>query len=772
MDKSLLDERKSHYVKPIIKVKRPTLPFIPSDKASRRVIAPYVNIVRKSKKIAVKDDTNKYIKAFLQKKPSILVSTLKEFLEGIVELPILIHESIDALKIVTSSIGGRLYLVDDFLNEIFVSPKEDPFPKNRLSLKIEKGKTVAAHVAATQEAVLSEDILIDARFSHGVPFIDLTLKSVLSAPILTETGVCYGVVELYRDCSQKSFKQSDTKIVLVVLGWIGSSIRRNNERIKVLHQKQLDDCLIELTRTYFSHNISIDNLISELVKFAKSAVNAEKASLFVMHPDNELIADIYDQGLPDYGGDMVKRHEKVKLAKEKGVVSYVAKNKKSILVKDAYRDKVFHKEIDPNTGMITRSVLCVPVLSMNSLLGIILGINKTTGDSFTDSDLEIFNTFAVYCSLCLQHYNLSKGYNVYRARYEIISGLMKRHIFPNEHDLQELVSNPEFSEDIETLNTFNWYINLDYTDEMPQIAVYLIMSIADEGDIDIDQLYKFVLSMRMLYRKNIYHNWEHGFNVCHCMRTIIKHNMEKFTAIERKTLAVAALGHDVDHGGVTNGFLRLTNDVMAELYEESTWECHHYDITMILLGEIPIYKNCSPEEYKTISDLIYSAIIATDLVNYFKTSAKLNFMIQDEIFDIEHPLHRVMMIGVMMTVADLSGQCKDFEVTNRITMNLYEEFYNQGDMEKLMGFVPLAMMDREKISAVPSDQVHFLQVLVIPCCDLLTKIFPNTLPLLDGAVDLKRIWTNIVEKNDTKWWSPNHFVSNKLYENDLNIYKK
>lgn len=42
-------------------------------------------------------------------------------------------------------------------------------------------------------------------------------------------------------------------------------------------------------------------------------------------------------------------------------------------------------------------------------------------------------------------------------------------------------------------------------------------------------------------------------------------------------------------------------------------------------------------------------------------------------------------------------------------------------------------MDREKTFLIPEDQVKFLNVVVIPCMDILRLLFPNTSDLYDSA---------------------------------------
>lgn len=110
--------------------------------------------------------------------------------------------------------------------------------------------------------------------------------------------------------------------------------------------------------------------------------------------------------------------------------------------------------------------------------------------------------------------------------------MLKRHVLPCLHDLEHLTNNLSFYENPEALKEFSWYIALEHMDQMPQIALYMILEITGPDAMHYQELLKFILSMRNFYRKNPYHNWEHAFNVCHCMYNILLRNMEIFTDIE------------------------------------------------------------------------------------------------------------------------------------------------------------------------------------------------------------------------------------------------
>ncbi|CAN8007150.1 unnamed protein product, partial [Ixodes persulcatus] len=84
-----------------------------------------------------------------------------------------------------------------------------------------------------------------------------------------------------------------------------------------------------------------------------------------------------------------------------------------------------------------------------------------------------------------------------------------------------------------------------------------------------------------------------------------------------------------------------------------------------------------------------------------------------------------------MTACDLCASTKPWEQQRKTVQVIFEEFYEQGDLEKAEGRQPIPMMDRTKAHELPASQVGFLKGICIPCYDLLSKILP-------GAEDMKK----------------------------------
>jgi GAF domain-containing protein len=98
--------------------------------------------------------------------------------------------------------------------------------------------------------------------------------------------------------------------------------------------------------------------------------------------------------------------EKKKLAAGKGLVGWVAKTGKSVLIPDVSQDERFDKSFDESTGFITKSMLCVPLKIRNEVIGVIQVLNHADGRPFNEDNLYLLSSIAMYASISIEHANL------------------------------------------------------------------------------------------------------------------------------------------------------------------------------------------------------------------------------------------------------------------------------------------------------------------------------------------------------------------------------
>lgn len=77
-----------------------------------------------------------------------------------------------------------------------------------------------------------------------------------------------------------------------------------------------------------------------------------------------------------------------------------------------------------------------------------------------------------------------------------------------------------------------------------------------------------------------------------------------------------------------------------------------------------------------------------------------------------------------MKTADISNECRPLNVSEAWLDCLLEEFFNQGDQEKLHGLPISPLMDRNS-STKSNSQLGFINYVLLPLVKPLEKLFPQ-----------------------------------------------
>ncbi len=98
------------------------------------------------------------------------------------------------------------------------------------------------------------------------------------------------------------------------------------------------------------------------------------------------------------------RHKR--LAAGKGIVGWVAKTGKQLLLPDVYADPRFDRSIDESTGFRTQSMICVPLKIRNEVIGVIQVINHSQDEPFNEDNMYLLSSISMYASIAIEHANL------------------------------------------------------------------------------------------------------------------------------------------------------------------------------------------------------------------------------------------------------------------------------------------------------------------------------------------------------------------------------
>ena len=139
-----------------------------------------------------------------------------------------------------------------------------------------------------------------------------------------------------------------------------------------------------------------------------SCLQAERCSLFLVDKKSkELVAKVFDGNTLADGSTEVRttsfhlaldisyglQQTEVRLPLDTGIVGHVVKTGQLINVHNVYKNHLFYKGCDQETGFKTRNVLCFPISDDNEVIGVAELCNKQSGSHFTKFDEEMAMAF-------------------------------------------------------------------------------------------------------------------------------------------------------------------------------------------------------------------------------------------------------------------------------------------------------------------------------------------------------------------------------------------
>ena len=147
-------------------------------------------------------------------------------------------------------------------------------------------------------------------------------------------------------------------------------------------------------------SIDISSLLRLIVTSVTELLGCEASSLFLLDQTGEQLI------LTVATGPVSAEVKELRLSVGEGIVGWVAKRRKGLIVNDAQHDPRFTSSVDKATGFQTRSILAVPLMDHDQLIGVLETLNTAKAKQFEQSDLELLTAFGAYAAVALRNAEL------------------------------------------------------------------------------------------------------------------------------------------------------------------------------------------------------------------------------------------------------------------------------------------------------------------------------------------------------------------------------
>lgn len=282
----------------------------------------------------------------------------------------------------------------------------------------------------------------------------------------------------------------------------------------------------------------------------------------------------------------------------------------------------------------------------------------------------------------------------------------------------------------------------------------------------------------MTKHKNPYHNYYHVLDVTQTCFLFVSEmgGFELLRSYEILALIVAALTHDLDHPGLNNLYqVNARTPLSLDYNDISVLENHHCSLAFTIINQsnCQIFKSLDPMTFKVVRKLMISLILATDMTSHFSLKTEIDDLIVRK-FTLPsvdpsvvipslnaHPSEgstvlvlddkeREVILKAVLHTADISNPAKSWKLSKKWSDLVVEEFFNQGDREKLEGLPVSPNMDR--LTTYQDElSVNFTDFIVAPYFFALSNIFPKL-----GEVAIEHL-----AKNRNTW---HQMIVNRLQE--------
>jgi sigma-B regulation protein RsbU (phosphoserine phosphatase) len=157
--------------------------------------------------------------------------------------------------------------------------------------------------------------------------------------------------------------------------------------------------LADITQS-FAHSLNIKETLHHAMQKFMEYLDAEASSIFLLENEDRELVCRECAGPVDILG--------LRLPASKGIVGKAVTSKVCQMVRDVSKDRSFADSVDEETGFITRSILCAPLLINGTCIGALELINKRSGIGlFAEQDRHFATVLASAAALAIHNANMA-----------------------------------------------------------------------------------------------------------------------------------------------------------------------------------------------------------------------------------------------------------------------------------------------------------------------------------------------------------------------------
>jgi len=229
---------------------------------------------------------------------------------------------------------------------------------------------------------------------------------------------------------------------------------------------------------------------------------------------------------------------------------------------------------------------------------------------------------------------------------------------------------------------------------------------------------------------------------------------------------IAGVCHDYDHDGLNNSYhVNAISDRAIRFSDKAVQENYHVGESFAILNtpEFNFLQSFSRDDFKTFRKRMIGIILATDMARHVSDLATVKNLLEQKqvkggenahlLVDMETPAKefetKQLVLELVVHAADVSTQTRPFNIAVEWTWLLFEEFFNQGDLEKQQN-LPISFLCDRSTTQISKSQPGFLNFICLPLFQTISEIMPEMKQLENNTRDNVKHWAEMEESEEQK----------------------
>ena len=143
---------------------------------------------------------------------------------------------------------------------------------------------------------------------------------------------------------------------------------------------------------------SLDDALSGSLEIIVNTLNSEAGAIWLLDPKTDRLSPLFHIGPADVSNITVENGL--------GIEGIVTKTAKSVMVTDAASDARFDGTVFDDNGLVTKTMICVPLNNLHDVIGCVQIVNKKDGSLYDEEELQLCERMAALAAITIDEKGL------------------------------------------------------------------------------------------------------------------------------------------------------------------------------------------------------------------------------------------------------------------------------------------------------------------------------------------------------------------------------